>query len=324
MRLFSLVLMLIAVGLFTRCQQSGFEVDVSRIQVNASLDVIHLDFFEADEADFETNLEALRTRYPFFYGSGTLRFWKTHFEDPLQKKLVKDIRKQFPDFDLLESDVVGLLKHYRYHFPDAHLPHPVAYFSNLDFDFPVLVADTFIFVALDLYLGAAHPAYKDLPNYLAAERDKTYLIRDIAEQLAKGYIAEMAPDATFINEMIYQGLVHYFIKSMIPSLSDAHLFKYTEEQLQFCVDNERMIWSYFIDNELLFSTSLDPKRRFIYPAPFSKFRTSFDAQTPGRIGQWMGYQIVKAYAETHSQAITDLLQPVDGATFLKKSKYKPK
>ena len=62
------------------------------------------------------------------------------------------------------------------------------------------------------------------------------------------------------------------------------------------------IWNYFVSKELLYSTDSELIKRFISPAPFSKFYLNIDVDSPGQIGQWIGLQIVKAFKrkrETH-------------------------
>jgi hypothetical protein len=45
---------------------------------------------------------------------------------------------------------------------------------------------------------------------------------------------------------------------------------------------------------------------------------------PGRIGQWVGWQIVNKYQETHSEtALPELMQISDADKLFKESHYKP-
>jgi hypothetical protein len=48
-------------------------------------------------------------------------------------------------------------------------------------------------------------------------------------------------------------------------------------------------------------------------------------QCPGRIGQWVGWQIVKKYMETHPDvSLPQLMQMNDAEKIFKESRYKPK
>ena len=64
-------------------------------------------------------------------------------------------------------------------------------------------------------------------------------------------------------------------------------------------------------------------KRFISPAPFSKFYLNIDVDSPGQIGQWIGLQIVKAYQMKEQKSIAQLLSTPYRELF-EKSKYKPR
>ena len=88
--------------------------------------------------------------------------------------------------------------------------------------------------------------------------------------------------------------------------------------------NESYIWRYFIERELLFSTDLKLSGRFITPAPFSKFYLEdIDAESPGRLGQYIGWQIVRAYMQQNDVSLKDMLLKSPEEIF-NNSKFKPR
>ena len=109
---------------------------------------------------------------------------------------------------------------------------------------------------------------------------------------------------------------------MIPFISDAEKIGYTEAQMEWSQANESQIWSYFIEKELLYSTDSKLPSRFIAEAPFSKFYLQLDNESPGRLGQYIGWQIVKAYANTTGVDVLKILQTEPEEIF-RKSKFKP-
>ena len=64
-------------------------------------------------------------------------------------------------------------------------------------------------------------------------------------------------------------------------------------------------------------------KRFLEDAPFSKFYISEDKNSPGRIGQWIGMQIVRSFMANNDVSLSDLLIKNEEEIF-KKSKYKPR
>jgi uncharacterized protein YjaZ len=73
---------------------------------------------------------------------------------------------------------------------------------------------------------------------------------------------------------------------------------------------------------LLFSTDQELNRRFIDKAPFSKFYLENDSETPGSIGVWFGWQIVRAFMEKNAISLQEMLG-TDNEDIFKRSKYKP-
>ena len=73
----------------------------------------------------------------------------------------------------------------------------------------------------------------------------------------------------------------------------------------------------------MFETDQKLAGRFINPAPFSKFNLELDAESPGRLGQYIGWQIVKAYMENSDADLKDMLQ-MDATELFNKSKFKPR
>ena len=62
-------------------------------------------------------------------------------------------------------------------------------------------------------------------------------------------------------------------------------------------------------------------QNYIGEAPFTQ---SMSPASPGNIGQWVGWQIVKKFAEKNSSMnVTSVLQ-TDAKKILEEAKYKPK
>jgi uncharacterized protein YjaZ len=59
-------------------------------------------------------------------------------------------------------------------------------------------------------------------------------------------------------------------------------------------------------------------------APFSKFYLEIDNESPGRVGQWIGWQIVRSFMENNPQVTVQELLLMDAKQIFEKSKYKPK
>ena len=111
---------------------------------------------------------------------------------------------------------------------------------------------------------------------------------------------------------------------IIPLSSDETKIGYSKEQINWALQNEEYIWKYFIGNDLLFKTDDDLIDRFIIPAPFSKFYLEIDNQSPGRVGVWLGWQIIKSYMKRYPETEISALLNLPAETLFSKSNYKPR
>jgi hypothetical protein len=107
----------------------------------------------------------------------------------------------------------------------------------------------------------------------------------------------------------------------LPSAKKKDKIGYTKEQWDFFKVNEGQIWRHFIENSLLYNSDYKSIRSFILEAPFTN---SFPHESPGRIGQWAGWQIVAAYMENNPEVtLQELMNDCDYKNILQKSGYKP-
>ena len=72
--------------------------------------------------------------------------------------------------------------------------------------------------------------------------------------------------------------------------------------------NEEGVWKYFIEKKILFSTDTNLNKRFLNNAPFSKFYLQDDNQSPGRVGVWLGWQIVRSFMQNNDVSLPELLR----------------
>jgi len=130
-------------------------------------------------------------------------------------------------------------------------------------------------------------------------------------------------ERTFLSKLIYYGKKLYLKDKLIPFNTNAQKIKYTQEELDWVIANEEQIWRYFIEQELLYSTDSKLEARFLDEAPFSKFQLELDNKSPGRIGRYIGWQIVNAYMEKNNISLKQLLH-MPAEEIFKKSNYKPR
>jgi uncharacterized protein YjaZ len=73
----------------------------------------------------------------------------------------------------------------------------------------------------------------------------------------------------------------------------------------------------------LYSTDNSLPSRFINPAPFTKFYLELDSESPGRLGQYIGWQIVRSFMEHNDVEFMDMLQ-MEATEIFNGAKFKPR
>jgi len=294
------------------------KVDVSNIKVTVFVIKFEQKFYEADE----TTLSSLKDEFPYLFPIQNDSIWLNKIKDKEERELYKKSQEVFGDFENEKIQIEDLFKHVKYDHSDFESPKIITLITNLDYQNKIVYADSLLFVSLDMYLGKNSEVYQDFPVYLSQNFDKSQLVVDIAKAISNHYFVENK-SRQFLDMVIGSGKKMYMIDSYLPSISDAHKIGYNETEYQWAMANESQIWKYFIENKLLYSTDSGLYDRFMAEGPFSKFYIDIDKESPGRIGVWLGWQIVRSYMNNNDVTLQQLLQ-TDAEEIFKNSKYKPK
>lgn len=120
--------------------------------------------------------------------------------------------------------------------------------------------------------------------------------------------------------MIERGKEIYFLEKTLPFVADSLYFGFTDAQLKWCNENEAKIYGYFQQHELLFEKQLQKVLRYVTDGPFA---TGMPPESPGNVGTFIGYKIVKNFAENNNVTLNEVLLTKDAQYILSKAKYKP-
>lgn len=300
-------------------KDNTLEQEIAKVNTDISVERFDMLFGEATEG----NLPELKRAYPFMFSEKFPdSFWIAKKKDTIQQELFTEVAKVFPNVDEVEMDIESLFNHLKYYFPEFNIPRVITTTSMVDYRNRVIVTDTIAIIALDNYLGKEHFFYQEIQKYIRKNFEAKQIVVDLASEYAGRYIYQ-PQRKTLLDEMVYFGKQLYFKDIMLPNVSEAERMGYSESELEWARANEHYIWRYFIERELLYSTDTKLPSRFINPAPFSKFYLEeIDTDSPGRLGQYIGWQIVRAYMKNNEVSIKDMLQMKPEDIF-NNSKFKP-
>ena len=292
--------------------------DIEKIQVDLEIARFDREFASATPA----NIPALQKTYPFLFPTQyNDSIWIAKLKDPLQIELLSEVDTTFGDFSAETEDLTLLFKHIRYYFPDYEIPKVITVTSDVSYNSRIILTDSLLLIGLDNYLGPKHKFYQSFPNYIAEGLDKQFLVSDVANAFANKIVPQ-PKDRNFLAQLVYYGKELVLKDKLVPFISDAQKINYSDDQLAWADANEQQIWRNFIENEYLYSTDNRLGQRFLDPAPFSKFGLELDNASPGRIGRYMGWQIVKSFMGNNEVSLQQMLS-LSADEIFTKSKYKP-
>ena len=304
---------------FSCSDKNNAKIDVSTIDVHFSIKRYDVDFYTSTK---ET-LPSVKAKYPYLFPEAfTDSLALSKIKDTLELELFAETQNIYKDISPLKEELTTLFKHIKYYNPKFKAPDVVTMLTNIDYESRVIYADSLLLVSLDNYLGNNHKFYADYPNYIKENNTKNHIVVDVADEIIAQQIRP-SQKRRFIDKMIFEGKKMYLLDLYLPSIPDQEKIGYSVEKLNWANANEEEIWMYFIDRELLFSTETQLNKRFLENAPFSKFYMEQDNLSPGRIGVWVGWQIVRSYMKKNDVSLQELLQK-DEEEIFKKSNYKPK
>ena len=311
---------LIFVGLlFANCKKEKTLLQKIKTQnTKTELVTFHKQFYDADE---ET-LKQLKTKHPFLFPKTTNdQVWLSKINNPEERELFRMTDSIYGDMAEEKEKLNLLFQHIHYYNSNFTPPTTFSLITGLDYENNVIYADSLLFISLDMYLGKNAEPYASFPPYIKNNYTKKHLLVDVAKKiLQKNFIYRNG--RSFLDTMLFHGKEIFLLSIVLPNYNIQELMGYEDEKYHWAVGNEAEIWSYFIRKNLLYSTDQKLNQRFIDKAPFSKFYLNSDRLTPGSLGRWIGYKIVKSFANNNDVSLQELLA-LNAESLFRNSRYKP-
>lgn len=305
--------------LFVSCdQKSKVEKSIEETPVDVKVERFDKQFFETPPKD----LDKLKKQYPYFFSPNIHdTVWTNKMTASIWREVYAEVEKKYPSSEEIQNSVETLVQHMKYYFPKTKTPKVITLISDMDYNNKAIYADSLIIISLELYLGKDHKFYT-FPKYLKQNFEERQMMPDVVTSFSQGKIAPPTVK-NLLSQMIYFGKELYLKDILLPEYTDAEKMGYTPEQIVWCQENESYIWRYFIEKEMLYSDEQKLASRFIDPSPFSKFYLEIDNDSPGQVGSWIGWQIVRSFMENNDTKLDQMLK-MDAKEIFEKSKYKPK
>jgi hypothetical protein len=343
----AVAVLLVAIA-FYACKGNKKVPDISKVNVDMKVMDFSKDFFSLDTNHLDAGLQQLYLKHGHFANDylynivgcppspdTTMLIVKWFMKD--YSNVYMDASKQFADLSPTVSKINEGLRFVKHYFPKYPLPDTLITYIG-PWDASVVLSnqavlsnikrlDNKLCIGLQLFMGKDYSVYKEdgfrniYPDYVSRRFDKEYIAVNAIKVIVDDMYPTQSSGKTLIEQMVEAGKRLYLLDAFLPHTADTLKTGYTEEQLKGCYENESNIWSLFVNNDLLFTTNPSQMKDYMNDAPNTAV---LGEKSPGMIGHFTGWQIVKKWMEKHEKTTLEQLMKIPAKQIFEESKYKPK
>lgn len=326
--MYRILVLLISLLVFGCQQNRERRPDVSQISIEVEVKRLEHDLFgissKEDLYEFLNSNKVLKEQ--FFYAdqyphdSILVNTLYNLINDPHIDTLYQETQATFGDLSDLEAQFAEAFRYIKYYYPDFQVPEIQTIVTGFGRD--MYISDSVIIVGLDYYIGKG-ATYRpiDIPQYILRRYEKEYIVPSYVLLLSSKYNKINVEDHTMLADMIFYGKAYYFASQILPDAPDSILIGYESTSIKDVNENQQIVWAHFVENELLYETSHFVKKKYLEERPKT---LEIGNKAPGRIGVWLGWEIVKQYMRNHpEERLPDLMETKDAQQIFMKSRYKP-
>lgn len=333
--------------IFFSCKNGKNIPDVSGIKINLPISRFDLSFNAIDTNQVVAGLDKLYQQQPEITtiflsnilgldSANTTSGVKTFLR--LNEKISTQTTALFKNTDALQKEFERAFQFVKYYFPLFKIPKNITTIigppdamaqTKTNEPTPNFITDETIGISLQFYLGTDNPLYKEeyfvqnvAPLYRSRRFSKEYICADAMKLVVTDMFPDKSGGKPLIEQMVEKGKQWFLLDKLMPTTPDSLKTGYTQQQLDWCNENEGLIWSNLVKNEDLQSLTPSVIQVYIGESPFTQ---GFPQEvSPGNIGQWIGWQIVKKYASKNSGLKVEEVMNTTAVKIIEEAKYKPK
>jgi hypothetical protein len=328
----------------TSCGREGHTEDALKADLSVPLERLDQDLFRSARAavnDTSSSAGNFSLRLYAQYGP----FFKDYVERILQAAPVDDPRLPIaltrfamdPDWSSVQEhadSVLGDMKKEQVRFeeaferlkgffPDSLTPRIIVF--NSGFNYGVVPTDSVLGIGVEWFVARdskviSYLAPEAFPQYVKERMRPELLVPSAVKAWLQVHYTKDVRGEDVLTNLVEIGKVMYLLDRLLPETDPAFKFAFTNEQLKWCEDNEFNIWKELVAKQQLYSKKAEDVDRLLNDGPFTN---GFPHESPGHIGEWIGYRMVESYMKDHENVtVTRLFENTDPRIVLKS--YKPR
>lgn len=269
--------------------------------------------------DFLNAFGSVTVNNPDYNSANYFTDLEKFFSNDILFRIYTDVESAFSDLSAYENQLTQANILIGKYFNEKQLPQLYMHVSG--FRANTIVLQDVISISADLYMGSDYKEYQPFfAPYQLQQKQAKMIVRDYLKAWLIGELSVDNKRKDLLSEMLYQGKLLYALSQLLPEWSHADLLGYTSEQIDWAENKEKNIWKATIQNNQLFSSDYMTIVKYMDEAPYT---ATISVESPGRLGAWIGWQIINKYMENTQSDLTSLFGETDSQKILKASKYNP-
>ena len=269
--------------------------------------------------EYSTNLLNVQSSNPEY-----MQMLAGFVADPVMRDVYHIVDSVFGDMQPQSEELGAALKRAENLCPDLRYDKVYTFVSGtFNYNMRIGCNDHEIIISLDQYIlpYTKRYGYFESPMFLVNQSRPEYMVADCMTAIARQRIAiPEERDMTLLDYMISEGKAIYFAQQTLPNAPDSILMRYTAEQLDWMERNESNVWSFFMQNKLLYEIDYMRFHNFIDDAP----KTNAFRDSSPRTTDFIGWHIVSQYMKNNNVSMQQLFDETDSQKILSQSSYRPR
>lgn len=246
---------------------------------------------------------------------------KDYFSEPALMGIYRDEQDKFANLSEINRELSNGLHILLQQFPQIKPPKVYMHISG--FGRNIVVTDDIISLSADKYLGSDYPVYQDFfYDYQRQLMSPDRIVPDYLLGFIMANLPFIGDEDILLDRILYEGKLRYILSQLLPDRQEYEYVGYDKEQYKWCLRHQSEIWKTILENHHLFTGNYLTTNQYLKDAPHTSY---LPVESPGRVGVWLGYQIISAYMKQKPETgLKELMELTDYQELLKQSKYKPK
>jgi hypothetical protein len=328
--------------LFASCNQKNKAPEVTKVDMQ--LKRFEQQFFTMDTANLLDGFQKLGSAYPQFFPffmnrilNIPLRMENGQIEPQAAfafkqiiagyKPVFDSIQLKYKTLDDTKAAIEKGFSYVKHYYPAYQVPELISYIAT--FDAPgIVLTPQYLGIGLHQFAGKNFSIYQDpqlvevYPVYISRRFDKEFIPVSAMKAVADDIYPDSSMGRPLIEQMIEKGKQWYLAAHFLHGTHDSLITGFTKKQLEWVQSNEGNVWGFLNSNHDVYTIDPAVIQDYIGEAPFT--RGMPEGYAPGNIGQWVGWKIVRQFAEKNNKLSLNEVLATPAATIFQESRYKPK